>query len=207
MIQTISKQVTFDEFIAWYPEQSESRYELHDRTIVEMPKPTGKHSEIAGFLAAELNFVIRQQNLSYFIPKECVIKSDSDRSGYEPDLIVLDRQAITSDPRWERESIITSGNSVKLVIEVVSTNWRTDYGHKLTDYETLGIPEYWIVDYLGLGGKRHIGDPKQPTISVYSLVEDEYQVSQFRGSEVLQSPTLKDLNLTAEQVFSAGIIK
>ncbi|WP_009632277.1 Uma2 family endonuclease [Synechocystis sp. PCC 7509] len=206
MIQTISKQVTFDEFIAWYPEKSESRYELHDRTIVEMPKPTGKHSEIAGFLAAELNFIIRQQNLSYFIPKECVIKSDNDKSGYEPDLIVLDRQAITSDPRWERESIITSGNSVKLIIEVVSTNWRTDYGYKLTDYETLGIPEYWIVDYLGLGGKRYIGDPKQPTISVYSLVEDEYQVSQFRGSEVLQSPTLKDLNLTAEQVFNAGIL-
>jgi Uma2 family endonuclease len=207
MIQTISKQVTFDEFIAWYPEKSEYQYELHDRTIVEMPKPTGKHSEIAGFLAAELNFVIRQQKLPYLIPKECVIKSDDDRSGYEPDLIVLDRQAITSDPRWERESIITQGNSVKLVIEVVSSNWRTDYAYKLADYESLGIPEYWIVDYLGLGGKRYIGDPKQPTISVYSLVEDEYQVSQFRGSEVIQSPTLKDLNLTAEQVFSAGTIK
>jgi len=205
MIQTISKQVTFDEFIAWYPEKSESRYELHDRTIVEMPKLTGKHSEIAGFLAAELNFAIRQQKLSYFIPKECVIKSSSDRSGYEPDLIVLDRQTITSDPRWERESIITQGSSVRLFIEVVSTNWRTDYGYKLTDYETLGIAEYWIVDYLGLGGKRYIGDPKQPTISVYSLVEDEYQVSQFRASEVINSPTLKDLNLTAEQVFKVGI--
>ena len=207
MIQTISKQVTFDEFIAWYPEKSESRYELHNRTIVEMPKPTGKHSEIAGFLAAELNFAIRQHQFPYFIPKECVIKSDSDRSGYEPDLIVLDRQAITSDPRWERESIITVGNSVRLVIEVVSTNWRTDYDRKLVDYETLGISEYWIVDYLGLGGKRHIGEPKQPTISVYSIVEDEYQVSQFRLGEVIKSPTLKDLNLTAEQVFTAGIIK
>ena len=206
MIQTIFKQVTFDEFIAWYPEKSESRYELHNRTIVEMPKPTGKHSEIAGFLAAELNFAIRQHQLPYFIPKECVIKSDSDRSGYEPDLIVLDRQAITSDPRWERESIITVGNSVRLVIEVVSTNWRTDYDRKLVDYETLGISEYWIVDYLGLGGKRHIGDPKQPTISVYSLVEDEYQVNQFRLGEVIKSPTLKDLNLTAEQVITAGML-
>ena len=207
MIQTISKQVNFDEFISWYPEKSESCYELHNRIIVEMPKPTGKHSEIAGFLAAELNFAIRQHQLPYFIPKECVIKSDSDRSGYEPGLIVLDRQTITSDPRWERESIITVGNSVRLVIEVVSTNWRTDYDRKLVDYETLGISEYWIVDYLGLGGKRHIGDPKQPTVSVYSLVEDEYQVSQFRLGEVIKSPTLKDLNLTAEQVFTAGIIK
>ncbi len=121
-------------------------------------------------------------------------------------MIVLDRQAITSDPRWERESIITSGNSVRLVIEVVNTNWRIEYARKLADYETLGIPEYWIVDYLGWGGKRYIGDPKQPTISVYSLVEDEYQVSQFRLGEVLESPILKGLNLTAEQVFNAGML-
>lgn len=31
MTQAIPKQVTFDEFIAWYPENSESCYELHDR--------------------------------------------------------------------------------------------------------------------------------------------------------------------------------
>ena len=112
---------------------------------------------------------------------------------------------MTEEPLWEKFSTITKGSSLPLVIEVVSTNWRTDYGHKLADYETLGIAEYWIVDYLGLGGKRYIGDPKQPTISVYSLVEDEYQVSQFRGNEVIESPTLKDLNLTVEQVFNAGM--
>jgi Uma2 family endonuclease len=52
----------------------------------------------------------------------------------------------------------------------------------------MGVPEYWIVDYLGLGGRRFIGNPKQPTISIYSLVEDEYQVSQFRGTDCLESP-------------------
>jgi Protein of unknown function (DUF820). len=46
---------------------------------------------------------------------------------------------------------------------LVSTNWRDDYGYKLVDYEALGISEYWIADYLGLGGRRYIGNPKQPT--------------------------------------------
>jgi Uma2 family endonuclease len=36
-------------------------------------------------------------------------------------------------------------------IEVISTNWQDDYAHKLVDYEILGIPEYSIIDYLGLG--------------------------------------------------------
>ncbi|MUL36975.1 hypothetical protein BWI75_11615 [Gloeocapsopsis sp. AAB1 = 1H9] len=47
-----------------------------------------------------------------------------------------------------------------LVVEIISTNWRDDYLKKLADYEVLGIPEYWIVDYLALGAARYIGTPK-----------------------------------------------
>lgn len=204
MIQVIPKLVTFDEFIAWYPENSEYRYELHNGVIIEMPKPTGKHSDVGGFLTAELNFEIRRQHLPYSIPIECVIKPYPDESGYEPDVIVLDRQAVKLEPRWAKESIITSGLSVRLIIEIASTNWQDDYALKLEDYETMGISEYWIVDYLGLGGRRYIGNPKRPTISVYQLIDGSYQVKQFRDSEAIESPTFSGLNLTASQVFGAG---
>ncbi len=90
------------------------------------------------------------------------------------------------------------------MIEVVSTNWRTDYYIKRSVYEEIGIPEYWIVDYLALGGKSFIGNPKKPTISVCSLVEGEYQITQFRGSDRIQSSTFPELNLTAQQIFNAG---
>ncbi|NET59882.1 MAG: Uma2 family endonuclease [Symploca sp. SIO2E6] len=94
MIQAISQKLTFDEFIDWYPENSEHRYELHNGIIVKMPKPTGKNSEIAGFIGGELFLLIRQRQLPYFIPKECLIKPYANESGYEPDLIVLDRLAM-----------------------------------------------------------------------------------------------------------------
>jgi Uma2 family endonuclease len=204
MTQAILKPVTFDEFIDWYPENSENRYELHNGAIVQMPKATGEHSEVAGFLVAELNFEIRRLGLPYFVPKECVVKADNELSGYEPDAIVLDRQGTDSEPRWKKESIITMGSSVRLIVEVVSTNWRDDYGYKLVDYEALGISEYWIADYLGLGGRRYIGNPKQPTFSVYQLIDGEYQVSQFRGSDRVVSPTFGQLNLSVQQIFSAG---
>lgn len=204
MTQAIPKQVTFDEFINWYPDNSEYRYELHDGVIVQMPKPTGPHSQVAGFLVAELNFEIRRLQLPYFIPKECVVKPESDRSGYEPDVIVLDKQAIETEPRWEKESTITQGSSAKLIVEVVSTNWQDDYLTKLAEYEKLGIFEYWIVDYLGLGGLRYIGNPKQPTILGYHFVEGEYLVSQFRENEKIESHSFPELNLTAQQVFRAG---
>ena len=167
MIQSGPRQFTFDEFIAWYPENSEHRYELHDGEIIEMPKPIGKHSEVGGYIALKLGIEIERLQLPYFIPRECVVKFGE--SGYEPDVIVLNRQTLSDDPRWEKESTITRGKSAKLVIEVTSTNWSDDYALKLEDYEAIGIEEYWVCDYLGLGGRRYIGSPKQPTFSVYHL--------------------------------------
>jgi Uma2 family endonuclease len=77
------------------------------------------------------------------------------------------------------------------------------FPQRSADYETLGIPEYWIVDYLGLGATRYIGKPKQPTISVYQLVEGEYQIRQFRGVEQVISAMVPDLALTTAQMFQA----
>jgi Uma2 family endonuclease len=203
MVQVFSKPVTFDEFIAGYPENSECPYELHNGVIVEKPKATGDHSEVAGFLVAEFNFAIRQEQQSWLIPKECVVKAENKVSGYEPDVIILDRIALDSEPRWKKESIITLGTTVRLAVEVVSTNWRDDYGYKLVDYEALLMPEYWIVDYLGLGGRRYIGTPKQPTLSVCQLVDGEYQIRRFRGGDRIESLAFPKLDLTAEQVFAA----
>jgi len=70
----------------------------------------------------------------------------------------------------------------------------------------MGNSEYWIVDYLALGGRRFIGNPKQPTISVYQLVDGEYQVSQFRGNNPIESPAFPEFNLTVEHIFRAGSI-
>ena len=202
--QVIPKTVTFDQFIVWYPENSEHHYELHNGVIIEMPKATGKHSKLTGFLILKVGIEIDRLNLPYFIPKESIIKSIRSDSGYEPDIIVLDEQTIGDDPRWERESIITKGTSVRLIVEVVSTNWHNDYALKLEEYEALGIQEYWIVDYLGLGGRQFIGNPKRPTFSVYKLVEGEYQIQQFKGSDRIISPIFPELELTAEQVFAKG---
>jgi Uma2 family endonuclease len=202
MIQALQELVTFDEFNEWLPESSGSRYELHRGVVVEMTKPRGKHSKVAGNLAFDVGAAIRQAGLPYFIPKECIVRSIDGISGYEPDIIVLDESALVDEPRWESGSILTLGKSIKLIVEVVSTNWKVDYTLKLADYETLGIQEYWIADYAALGGRLHIGFPKQPTFSVYSLIDEEYEVRRFRAGETIVSPTFPELNLTVDQVFA-----
>jgi Uma2 family endonuclease len=197
------KLITLEEFLDWYCKDAGS-YELHNGVIVEMTT-IGTHELVGSFLTLKLGFQIEYLGLDYAIPKDVFIKPiDSDKSGFKPDLIILDKKALNNEPMWQKRSTITLGKTVRLVIEVVSTNWEDDYQMKLECYEKLGIPEYWIVDYLGLGGRRFIGNPKQPTISIYKLIEDEYMVKQFRGDERLESAIFPDLNLTAQQVFNEG---
>jgi Uma2 family endonuclease len=203
--ETIPKTVTFDEFAAWYPENSTRRYELHNGVIVEMPLGTGRHSRVTGFIRSKLSIEIDRRSLPYSIPGDCLLKPVRNEAGYQPDAVILDEAALAREPRWDRESIVTMGSSVRLAVEVVSTNWRDDYFFKASDYEEMGIPEYWIADYLGLGGRKFIGNPKQPTLSVCQLVDGEYQVKQFRGDDTIESLAFPELRLTAEVIFQAGL--
>ena len=197
------KLITLEDFWDWYPD-GYGRFELHNGEIIKV-QPTGTHEQVAGFLALELGVEIKRLNLPFFIPRQGLIKAiDSDKSAYIPDVMVLDSNAMENEALWKKRSTITQGTSVRLAIEVVSTNWQDDYLMKLGEYEKLGINEYWIVDYLGLGGRRYIGNPKQPTISVYHLVEGEYILNLFRDENVVASPTFPELNLRAEQIFRVG---
>ena len=72
------------------------------------------------------------------------------------------------------------------------------------DYALLGVPEYWIVDYLGIGGREYIGKPKQPTVTICTLQDDEYQKQLFQNDDRLISSIFPDLQLTAQQIFVAG---
>ncbi len=201
MIQLATQTTTFDEFIAWLPESAEYHYELQNGVIIEMPKPRGKHSQIGAWITGQLFKEIERLGLTYFMPLDCIIKSVDSLSGYEPDVTVVNTHGLGEESRWEQESILTLGATIPLLVEVVSTNWQDDYLTKYSAYQDLGIAEYWIVDYLGLGGRRFIGNPKQPTISICQLVDGEYDVQFFRDAEKLQSSIFPDLELTANQIF------
>ena len=205
MIQTLSKVTTFEEFVAGLPDNSGVRYELHNGNIIEMAQPVGEHEESKGFLTIKLSGIIDRLDLPYLIPNQVIVRPEDKDSGYFPDVLVLNRQNLANEKLWKKQSIISNGASIPLVIEVVSTNWRDDYNLKYADYEEMGISEYWIVDYAALGGRNFIGNPKQPTISVCNLVDEEYQISKFRDHERIISQTFPELNLTANQIFQASL--
>src|SRR6476469_9000755 len=71
----------------------------------------------------------------------------------------------------------------------------------LDESAILGIPEYWIVDYRVLGGVAFIGKPKQPTITVCQLIDQNYIQQQFRLGQPIISPLLKSLQLRLDDIL------
>jgi Uma2 family endonuclease len=199
MAYTAQKLLTFETFLEQY--RDNPRYELADGELVDM-EPTGPHETVGGKLATQIGIAITAEKLPWFIPRTCLIRPFADAAtARRPDIIVLDETVLSSEPLWEREPVITLGRSIKLVVEVVSTNWETDYARKVEEYALLGIGEYWIVDYRGLGGVAFIGKPKQPTFTVCQLIDEDYTQQQFRLSQAIISPLLKSLQLRLDDIL------
>jgi Uma2 family endonuclease len=191
--------LSFEDFLVHYGD--DDRYELIDGELFDL-EPTGPHEEVAAGIGQWLNYEIVQQGVNYFIPHRCLIKPLASGTGFRPDVIVLDRAALSHEPLWSNQPVVTLGSTIKFVAEVVSSNWQNDYARKFEDYALLGIPEYWIADYQGLGGELFIGRPKQPTLTVCVLGEDgRYDRQILRGNQPIVSAVFPNLNLTAAAVL------
>ena len=199
MAYTTSKTLSFEDFLVQY--QDNPRYELADGELIDM-EPTGPHETVSGKLATQIGIAITAEKFPWFIPRTCLIRPFADTvTARRPDIVVLDETFLPNEPLWQQEPIITLGRSLKLVVEVVSTNWETDYARKVEEYSLLGIPEYWIVDYRGLGGTNFIGKPKQPTFTVCQLIGEDYTQQQYRLGQLISSPLLPKLQLCLDDIL------
>jgi Uma2 family endonuclease len=199
MTYTPAKTLTFEAFLSQY--RDNPRYELADGELIDM-EPTGAHETVGGKLAVQIGMAILTANLPWFIPRTCLIRPFAEvPTARRPDIVVLDETALHAELLWQQEPVITLDRSIKLVVEIVSSNWETDYARKAEEYALLGIPEYWIVDDRGLGGVAFIGKPKQLTFTVCQLQGEEYEQQQYRLSELIRSPLLSNLKLRLDDIL------
>ncbi|AKG20428.1 Uma2 family endonuclease [Calothrix sp. 336/3] len=194
-----TKLLSFEEFVIQYGDNP--RYELIDGELRDM-EPTGPHEAVSGAIAGKIYVEIFKTNLNWLIPKNCLIKPPAaEATALRPDVIILDKAELSQEPLWQKEPIICNGNTIKLVAEIVSTNLQDDYARKVEEYAFLGIPEYWIIDFRGLGGLQFIGNPKQPTFIVCQLIDGVYQQQQYRLGDNIYSYLLPNLQLKLNDVM------
>jgi len=199
MIATVTQKLTFDQFLVECPE--DGLYELVNGEIVEM-NATRNHEDVADFTSDSFKDEIKRLSLNYVVKNTAVIRTVTKagiEQGRRPDVSVIDRDFWRSN----RSAYSALREPIQLAVEVTSTNWEDDYIDKLDEYRRLGITEYWIVDYLAIGSRELLGNPKVPTIFVHLLdAEGNYQTTAFKGSERIVSRTFPELTLTAEEVMN-----
>lgn len=201
MVAIVPKNLTFEEFLNW-DDGSGRSFELVNGVAMPLSEPTAKHEDVVDGLCRLLIDHCQSLNLPYVPRQSKQVRLSSapgkHESSRKADIVVFTKE------EWERmrQSSASAAAYIPppLVIEVVSTNWRDDYRIKLNEYETLGVLEYWIVDYAGLGGGQYIGLPKQPTVTINRLIDGEYQAQQYQGEITIISPLLSQLTLTTTQI-------
>ena len=196
MVQTKTK-LTFADFLEKYPDGL-GIYELVNGEIVKV-EATRAHKNVARYLVKSFDRESDRLELDYIVDKDIVFRTvtaSGQEQGRNPDVGVVKASVWNSNVR----SYGALTEPIQLAVEVTSTNWEDDYVDKLDEYQRLGICEYWIVDYLAIASRAYLGNPKIPTVFVYSLENGSYLVESFRGSERIISKTFPELEITVEQI-------
>jgi Uma2 family endonuclease len=203
MVAIAQKTLSFEEFLNWDDDSGRS-FELVNGVAMPLSEPTAKHEDVVDGLCRLLVDHCQSLNLPYVPRQSKQVRLNAapgeSESSRKADIVVFAKE------EWVRmrQSSASAAAYIPppLAIEVVSTNWRDDYRIKLNEYETLGILEYWIVDYAGLGGVQYIGSPKQSTVTINRLIDGEYQAQRYQGEAIIVSPTFPQLVLTTAQIVA-----
>ncbi len=203
MTATTAKKLSFAQFLEQYPD-GDGIFELVDGEIVQV-EAIRAHKNVSRYLVKCFDRQSDRLGLNYIVDKDIIIKtstSDGKERGRNPDVSVV------REVEWKSNVTAYAAltKPIQLAVEVVSTNWEDDYIDKLAEYQSLGIAEYWIVDYLAIASRSYLGYPKVPTVSVYQLIDGEYQVQKFTANTPIISPTFGQIELTTEQIVNASQI-
>jgi Uma2 family endonuclease len=195
----VKTKLTYEEFLEICPK--DGKYELIDGELVAVAN-TRQHENIVAFIYKKFDHEIDRLNLDFVVRQNVSIKTNKINGlsqGRVPDISVIDRDTWYSNPS-DYSSLI---EPIQLAIEVTSNNWTDDYIEKFDEYQRLGIPEYWIVDYKAIASREFLGNPKIPTIFVNLLDKNgKYQTSKFTGEAIVKSKTFPELGLTAAQILN-----
>lgn len=192
MVPATRRRMTLEEYLT-YDDGTDTRYELVNGELVEMPSESDLNNAIAILLILAF---------ARHVPGHClrrgteIVVSGSRATTRVPDVMVLTEESAAELVGASRSIILLDMPSPQLVVEVVSPgsdNEKRDYRHKRSEYAARKIPEYWIVD------------PEAKRVTLLTLVEGFYEEAVFTGSSSLLSLTFPALQLRAEQVLSAKL--
>lgn len=182
------KLLTLEEYLA-YNDGAETRYELEDGVLVEMPKESPYNNEITKRLLYELMKLVPLPLIAYNIEVEVIGKQAKCRL---PDLLIHSEESSAAVLNTNLSVITLQMPPPALAIEVVSPgsqNRNRDYRYKHTEYAARAIAEYWIVD------------PEMQQITICKWVEGKYEDTILTKEQLLISEVVPNWQLRVHQIF------
>lgn len=190
MVQLKQRFQSFEEYLA-YDDGTENLYELFNGELIEVPPESGFNVETANFFFAMLLPIVGHRRIRGH-GLELEVRGEP-RNRY-PDLTVIYEEQI--EPLRRRNTLRMAMGPPMLVVEIVSpgeVQRNRDYVAKRSQYQDLGIAEYWIVD------------PQTTTVLVLELRDGVYgEAATFGGEDELRSLQLGPLDVTAQALFDSA---
>jgi Uma2 family endonuclease len=182
--------LTIEEYFA-YVDGTDTRYELVDGVLVEMPPESDENNDIGRRLLFELAKHIPVTLLAYK-DTEIEVMGRGVRCRL-PDLLVHTEASKAALAGTTRATITRDMPPPALVVEIVSPgkpNRDRDYRYKHTEYAAREIAEYWIVD------------PEEQKVTVCQWIDGQYEDTVYAGSNRLQSDIVPNFTLTLDAIFA-----
>ena len=120
---------------------TEPHSEWVDGEVIPMPPVADAHSDVGGFLLAPLRVFVDVRQLGAIRYEPFQMKTGPDLPGRSPDILFVATRHLN---RLQRMFL---DGPADLVVEIVSPDSQTrDRVHKFAEYESGGVPEYWLID-------------------------------------------------------------
>ncbi len=136
------RKLTWEEFLDWCDE--DTRAEWNNGEVILMTSPVSiQHQTLSGFLYKALDTFNESRDLGLFLTAPIQMRLRKTPKSREPDLIFIGKANLSR----VHDTFVDS--PVDLVVEILSPeSIARDRGEKFIEYESEGIPEYWLIDPL-----------------------------------------------------------
>jgi Uma2 family endonuclease len=173
-------RMSYQEFLDWTDEDTLA--EWVDGEIVMSSPASYVHQSISYFLSTILGLYVDTRNFGVIRSAPFQMKL---QNGREPDILFINRSHITHVKKSYLEG------PADLVIEIISPeSIGRDRGEKFYEYESGGVPEYWLID------------PLRKWAEFYQLNPENRYNTAFSGKEgVYHSIMIQDFWLRVEWLW------
>ncbi len=184
--------LTMEDYLI-YDHGTDTRYELVNGELVEMPVESQGNISIAKYLLFEFAKYVPIAWVALGTEIEVTGRRATSRL---PDLMVHSQESHAALMGAKRAIILRDMPPPNLVIEVVSPsteNRDRDYRYKHTEYAARGIAEYWIID------------PEMQQMTVCLWVNGQYEDTIYTSDTAIVSTVIPGFGLSAAQILAFSL--